>query len=110
MYLVNEMFRSVQGEGARTGHESLFVRFTGCNMRCAMEPGPKSPGGFDCDTEFVSGRRVNIIELMDWLTEVHDSSPMSDPWVVLTGGEPLLHFFRDNWAARAEVLSLLGVS
>jgi organic radical activating enzyme len=85
-YLVNEVFYSVQGEGARCGEPSVFVRLSRCNMRCAMEPGERSPGGFDCDTEFESGR---------WLTAgevVAECMAVAGPcrWVVLTGGEPLL--------------------
>lgn len=82
--MVNEVYRSVQGEGIRAGQDSIFVRFTGCNMKCALEPGPKSPGGFDCDTEFASGRRVALDELVDWIET--DSGDCE--WLVLTGGEP----------------------
>lgn len=84
MYRVNEVFLSIQGEGIRAGTANVFVRFTGCNLCCAMEPGPKSPGGFDCDTEFTSGRQVSLAELLQWVTvEAGDCR-----WVILTGGEP----------------------
>jgi organic radical activating enzyme len=57
-YRVNEIFTSLQGEGVRAGTLNHFLRFFGCNLQCAVEPGPLSPGGFDCDTEFTSGRVI----------------------------------------------------
>ena len=91
MYQVNEVFLSIQGEGIRAGTANVFVRFTGCNLQCALEPGLKSPGGFDCDTEFASGRKVSLQELQDWIqTEAGDCR-----WVILTGGEPALQADRD---------------
>ena len=86
---VNEVYRSVQGEGCRAGTDNVFVRFSGCNMRCSLEPSAKSPGGFDCDTEFVSGRKMTIAELIDWIKaedSANDKAPCKN--VILTGGEP----------------------
>lgn len=96
-YLVNEVFLSVQGEGVRAGTLNVFVRLAKCNMRCAVEPGPRSPGGFDCDTEFESGRRMTARDIADecqrlwpWDHSGSQSVPKGDPWVILTGGEPAL--------------------
>jgi 7-carboxy-7-deazaguanine synthase len=87
-YRVNEIFCSPQGEGHRQGEPSIFVRFTGCNLRCRVEAGPRSPGGFDCDTEFISGINMPAAELV---TEVKHLSTQTDcKWIVLTGGEPTL--------------------
>jgi 7-carboxy-7-deazaguanine synthase len=83
-YLVNEWFYSLQGEGVRAGEPSLFVRFAKCNMECRQAPGPRSPGGFDCDTEFESGRWIELDELA---IELKEAGPSCE-WVVLTGGEP----------------------
>jgi len=100
-YRINEVFYSIQGEGVRAGTANVFVRFAGCNMRCAMEPGPKSPGGFDCDTEFESGRMMTAaeiharaVELMTGKTAESVDTP-DRAWMVLTGGEPGLQVDRE---------------
>ena len=61
-YLVNEVFYSLQGEGVRAGTPNLFLRFARCNLTCAQET-----HGFDCDTEFVSGRRLGVEEIVSEL-------------------------------------------
>ena len=97
VYRVNECFWSPQGEGMRAGEMSLFLRFTGCNLRCAKEEGPKSIGGFDCDTEFESGRSMTAEEVVAWCRETLAAGMGGEelpedhrPWIVLTGGEPAL--------------------
>lgn len=95
-YRINECFYSLQGEGVRAGTPNIFIRFSGCNMECAMAPGPKSPGGFDCDTEFASGRNVTLDELYDWVWRSHSITlgcktgerQFNCDWLILTGGEP----------------------
>lgn len=90
-YRINEIFYSVQGEGRNTGRGSVFVRFAGCNLQCQREPGPLSPGGFDCDTDFSGGREMELPEILqqiDHLTErVKNHSEIP---VIFTGGEPAL--------------------
>ncbi len=72
MWKINEIFHSLQGEGFNTGTASVFVRMSGCNLRC----------GF-CDTDHDSGTMMSlpqiVAEVMRW--------PKA-PLVVLTGGEP----------------------
>ena len=87
-YRVNEVYRSIQGEGHREGTDNVFLRFSGCNLRCSIEPGPKSPGGFDCDTEFESGRTMTLLELGDWIDDEAIRGGDVCSWVILTGGEP----------------------
>ena len=87
-YAVNEIFYSLQGEGRRTGEPSIFVRFSGCNLRCDMKASAKSPGGFRCDTEFMSGITMSDDAILERIAETHGRSPAK--WIVLTGGEPLL--------------------
>ncbi|HPF37232.1 MAG TPA: 7-carboxy-7-deazaguanine synthase QueE [Phycisphaerae bacterium] len=80
-YRVNEIFCSVQGEGMRVGTANCFLRFTGCNETCRVET-----HGFDCDTEFASGRDLSLDEI---IAELRVVGPACD-WIVLTGGEPAL--------------------
>jgi len=80
-YRINEIFFSLQGEGARAGQPSLFLRFSKCNLTCRVET-----QGFDCDTEFESGIELTVDEI---LTEL-GTLTRECKWVVLTGGEPAL--------------------
>jgi len=85
-YLVNEVFYSLQGEGVRAGTPNLFLRFSKCNVACTKET-----HGFDCDTEFESGRRMTLEEIVEELRHLAESCD----WVILTGGEPALQIDRE---------------
>ncbi len=85
-YLVNEIFYSLQGEGVRAGTPNLFLRLSKCNLTCLQET-----HGFDCDTEFESGRWMTLPEILD---EFRLLSPDCH-WVILTGGEPALQVDRE---------------
>ncbi len=85
-YVVNEIFYSLQGEGVRAGTPNLFLRFARCNLACKVET-----HGFDCDTEFESGRPMTIPEIREELTVLSADCR----WVVLTGGEPALQVDRE---------------
>lgn len=85
-YMINEIFYSLQGEGVRAGTANLFLRFAGCNQTCRKET-----HGFDCDTEFASGRRMTLAEI---LAEFRQIRPGCN-WVILTGGEPALQVDRE---------------
>lgn len=78
-YRVNEIFYSVQGEGRRAGTPMVFVRFTDCNLRCSWKN-----AGFDCDTEFLSGREMTLPEIEEFATSLNGKRG----WMLLTGGEP----------------------
>lgn len=80
-YVINEWFYSLQGEGVRAGTANLFLRFSGCNQTCSVES-----HGFDCDTEFISGRKLSVEQILE---ELAAAGPGCE-WVVLTGGEPAL--------------------
>ena len=66
-YHVNEIFHSIQGEGVRVGIPHVFVRFAHCNLTCN-----EAEHGFDCDTEFSSGRKMTAREIFQ---EVHAEDP-----------------------------------
>jgi 7-carboxy-7-deazaguanine synthase len=85
-YLVNEIFYSLQGEGVRAGTPNLFLRLSKCNLACRAET-----HGFDCDTEFESGRWLTLPEILDEFRQLSETCR----WVILTGGEPALQADRD---------------
>ena len=74
-YRVNEIFYSLQGEGRHTGRAALFVRFSGCNLRCPF-----------CDTNFAAYREYSAQQLTEELRRIGGACR----FVVLTGGEPTL--------------------
>ena len=85
-YLVNEIFYSLQGEGVRAGTPNLFLRLSRCNLACKVET-----HGFDCDTEFESGRWMTPDEILGEFRALSDTCD----WVILTGGEPALQTDRE---------------
>ncbi len=76
---IHEIFASLQGEGLRQGEPTLFVRFSGCNLRC----------GF-CDTSYAwqGGEDMGAEQILVLLDRLHTDWPAH--WICLTGGEPLL--------------------
>ena len=77
-YLVHSIFPTIQGEGPFVGTPSLFVRFAGCNLKCAF-----------CDTNFEGGDEyVDVEDLAELL--VKNLIEFDVSLVVFTGGEPLL--------------------
>jgi len=89
MYRINEIFYSIQGEGIRAGTANVFVRFSGCNLKCAVDD-PDS--GFDCDTEFTSGVSMDRDRLMREIAAADTSKSRN---VILTGGEPSLQIDKE---------------
>lgn len=80
-YKINEIFYSLQGEGYYTGTPAVFVRFSGCNLRCEW-----------CDTDFKQYTEMTaeeIVEKCNLLLADIDISGIK-PIIVLTGGEPSL--------------------
>lgn len=72
---VNEIFLSIQGEGIATGYPTIFVRFTGCNLRCSY-----------CDTTYAynDGTDMTVGQVYEKIKSFKYKR------VCLTGGEPLL--------------------
>jgi len=93
-YAVKEIFYTLQGEGAHAGRPAVFLRFSGCNLWTGLERDrDKGPGGCSrwCDTDFVGGSKFRTAE--DLFAAVADHWPRAGggkPFVVCTGGEPLL--------------------
>lgn len=82
--VITEIFRSIQGEGTRAGLPCIFVRLTGCNLRCTW-----------CDTAyaFYGGKQIIVDEVCEKVRELSLPSTANGNeirLVELTGGEPLL--------------------
>jgi 7-carboxy-7-deazaguanine synthase len=97
-YLVKEIFYTVQGEGAHSGRPAVFVRFAGCNLWSGREEDRATARCQFCDTDFVGtdgdggGRFATATDLV---AAALAHWPVADarearPFVVCTGGEPLL--------------------
>lgn len=85
-YPIADVFYSIQGEGARVGTANVFIRFAGCNLRCAL-----ATHGFDCDTDFESRENVTRADLVvRCVNLVPTIANRAHVGIVLTGGEPLL--------------------
>jgi 7-carboxy-7-deazaguanine synthase len=80
---ITEIFKSIQGEGTRAGLPCIFVRLTGCNLRCTW-----------CDTSYAfrGGQRVSVDEVMERVESLSRRADSSAgvSLIELTGGEPLL--------------------
>jgi 7-carboxy-7-deazaguanine synthase len=84
---ITEIFKSIQGEGTRAGLPCIFVRLTGCNLRCTW-----------CDTAYAfhGGKKMDVDEVLARVDELSgrrgdaNAAHATIPLVELTGGEPLL--------------------
>ena len=74
---ISEIFHSIQGEGRLSGVPSVFIRTSGCNLRCVW-----------CDTPYTSWRPDGKEMTVEEILHAIESYPLDH--VVLTGGEPLL--------------------
>ncbi len=94
-YAVKEIFKSLQGEGAHAGRAAVFCRFSGCNLWNGREGDRASAACNFCDTDFVGmdgeggGRFASAADLADAVAAAWGNG-VSERYVVLTGGEPLL--------------------
>lgn len=102
-YAVKEMFYTLQGEGAQAGRAAVFCRFAGCNLWSGREQDRADAVCTFCDTDFVGtdgqggGKFATAEALADavaakWPQQAPEGSPgpAGRPYVVCTGGEPLL--------------------
>ena len=90
MYRINEIFYSLQGEGYHTGTPAVFVRFSGCNLRCPF-----------CDTDFAAYTEMTAEQIVKQINALTPQPSTFNPQlstlntklstlIVLTGGEPAL--------------------
>ena len=76
---IKEIFFSAAGEGRRQGQPTIFIRLSGCNLRCSF-----------CDTRYAwsGGKSMSVDEVLGQVEKLKERY-LTD-WVCLTGGEPLL--------------------
>lgn len=107
MWQVSEVFRSIQGEGIRTGVPSVFVRLAGCNFRCKWRCDKKGPGGrvvstyVECDTEYAQNAIQTIGPVPDTkaLAAIIKNELRATDDIIITGGEPTvqsIELFNDD--------------
>ena len=101
-YTVKEIYYTIQGEGAQTGRPAVFCRFAGCNLWSGREEDRRSAVCRFCDTDFVGtdgtggGTFTSADELAAAVFAAWPAVPPGQggravrPFVVCTGGEPLL--------------------
>ncbi len=77
MIRISEIFHSVQGEGRFTGTPSVFIRTSGCNLRCWF-----------CDTRYASWEPEGDSRTVESIVEA--ATQWTTPHVVITGGEPMI--------------------
>jgi len=96
-YNLKEIFYTLQGEGAQAGRAAVFCRFTGCNLWSGRESDRASAICSFCDTDFVGtngpggGKFESATEVVRAVTaKWPHRAAGTPPFVVCTGGEPLL--------------------
>src|SRR5215468_7761464 len=97
-YTVKEIFYTLQGEGVNAGRPAVFCRFSGCNLWSGLESDRASAICTFCDTDFVGtdgpggGRFSTAADLAQAIRAAWpgQARPWEQPFVVCTGGEPLL--------------------
>lgn len=89
--VITEIFKSIQGEGTRAGLPCIFVRLTGCNLRCTW-----------CDTAyaFYGGTKMAVEEVLSHVAELAGDRSDRISLVEITGGEPLLQSETPELAAK----------
>ncbi|SME99082.1 7-carboxy-7-deazaguanine synthase [Pseudogulbenkiania subflava] len=95
MYTVKEIFYTLQGEGRQAGRAAVFCRFAGCNLWSGKERHRAKAICQFCDTDFVGtgpdgGKFKTTEQLAERIAREWPAGAGGTPFVVCTGGEPLL--------------------
>ena len=96
MYAVKEIYYTLQGEGVQVGRPSVFCRFAGCNLWSGREVDREQATCNFCDTDFVGidgpggGKFATTEDLARACRTAWRGNSGTPPYVVLTGGEPML--------------------
>lgn len=95
-YAVKEIYATLQGEGFHTGRPAVFLRFAGCNLWTGVERDRPTAICRFCDTDFVGtngpggGKFATAADLARGVAAAWHPDTPGEPFVVCTGGEPLL--------------------
>jgi len=95
-YAVKEIFLTLQGEGVQTGRRAVFLRFAGCNLWSGREQDRADAVCRFCDTDFVGtdgqggGKFLDVDSLADAAKACWGAVEGGRPYIVITGGEPML--------------------
>jgi 7-carboxy-7-deazaguanine synthase len=95
-YSVKEMFYTLQGEGSHAGRPAVFLRFSGCNLWSGREQDRANAICQFCDTDFIGtdgeggGKFDDALTLAAAVGALWPDVTKGKPYVVCTGGEPLL--------------------
>ena len=94
-YSVKEIYYTLQGEGYHTGRPAVFIRFSGCNLWTGHEKDRSGAICNWCDTDFVgtngiNGGKFSAEQITNIINSLWKGNVQTEPYVVCTGGEPLL--------------------
>ena len=95
-YAVKEIYYTLQGEGAQAGRAAVFLRFAGCNLWTGLERDRSLATCQFCDTDFIGtdgpggGKFASPESLAQAVLAKWPKGERAQPYVVCTGGEPLL--------------------
>jgi 7-carboxy-7-deazaguanine synthase (Cx14CxxC type) len=95
-YSVKEIYYTLQGEGAQAGRAAVFLRFAGCNLWTGLERDRATAICQFCDTDFIGtdgtggGKFADADALARAVFAQWPAQGQGRPYVVCTGGEPLL--------------------
>src|SRR4029079_10368731 len=115
MYSVKEIYYTLQGEGVQTGRPAVFCRFAGCNLWTGREQDREAATCNFCDTDFVGtegpggGKFADAARLARACRSVWQGNSGTPPYVVLTGGEPMLQVDEALIGALHEAVFEIGI-